>query len=70
MSTFTNAVRTQSFRAKINSKGLITIPVEIRRSEGISPGDYICFELPPDHNNLPVRYVTMSLCKKSSKNEK
>ncbi|MGD0521678.1 MAG: AbrB/MazE/SpoVT family DNA-binding domain-containing protein [Terracidiphilus sp.] len=32
------------FRAKITSKGQITVPVEIRRSLGVKPGDHIRFE--------------------------
>jgi AbrB family looped-hinge helix DNA binding protein len=32
------------FRAKITSKGQITIPVEIRKSLGVKPGDKIRFE--------------------------
>ncbi len=33
-----------SFRAKVTSKGQITVPVEIRRSLGVKPGDNIRFE--------------------------
>ena len=33
-----------SFRAKVTSKGQITVPVEIRRSLGVKPGDLIRFE--------------------------
>jgi AbrB family looped-hinge helix DNA binding protein len=32
------------FRAKVTSKGQITVPVEIRRSLGVKPGDSIRFE--------------------------
>jgi len=44
MSTATKAVPAQSFRAKITSKGQITIPVEVRRSLGVKSGDHIRFE--------------------------
>jgi AbrB family looped-hinge helix DNA binding protein len=32
------------FRAKVTSKGQITVPVEIRKSLGIKPGDHLRFE--------------------------
>jgi AbrB family looped-hinge helix DNA binding protein len=32
------------FRAKVTSKGQITVPVEIRKSLGVKPGDNIRFE--------------------------
>ena len=32
------------FRAKVTSKGQITVPVEIRRTLGVKPGDNIRFE--------------------------
>ena len=32
------------FRAKVTSKGQITVPVEIRKSLGIKPGDHLSFE--------------------------
>jgi AbrB family looped-hinge helix DNA binding protein len=70
MSTSANIVPVKSFRARISRKGVVTIPVEIRRSEGINPGDTVCFELPQDHDNLPVRSVKMSIRKKSSRNGK
>lgn len=38
------AVRIQSVRAKVTSKGQVTVPVEIRRSLGIKPGDHLRFE--------------------------
>lgn len=36
------------FRAKITSKGQITVPVEIRKSLGIKPGDHLSFEKQKD----------------------
>lgn len=38
------AIPVQSIRAKVTSKGQITVPVEIRRSLGIKPGDHLRFE--------------------------
>jgi AbrB family looped-hinge helix DNA binding protein len=32
------------FRAKVTSKGQITVPVEIRNSLGVKPGDHLRFE--------------------------
>jgi AbrB family looped-hinge helix DNA binding protein len=32
------------FRAKVTSKGQITVPVEIRKTLGVKPGDKIRFE--------------------------
>jgi len=32
------------FRAKVTSKGQITVPSEIRKSLGIKPGDHLRFE--------------------------
>jgi len=34
----------QAPRAKVTSKGQITVPVEVRRSLGIKPGDHLRFE--------------------------
>jgi antitoxin PrlF len=34
----------QKLRAKVTSKGQITVPVEIRRSLGVKPGDNLRFE--------------------------
>ena len=48
MATATKAIPAQSFRAKITSKGQITIPVEIRRSLGVKPGDNLRFEQQTD----------------------
>jgi AbrB family looped-hinge helix DNA binding protein len=38
------ATTARSLRAKITSKGQITVPVEIRRSLGVKPGDKLRFE--------------------------
>jgi AbrB family looped-hinge helix DNA binding protein len=44
MATAAKALPAQIFRAKVTSKGQITVPVEIRRSLGVEPGDNIRFE--------------------------
>jgi AbrB family looped-hinge helix DNA binding protein len=44
MATATKPIPAQSFRAKVTSKGQITVPVEIRKSLGVKPGDNIRFE--------------------------
>lgn len=44
MATAAKLVPARSFLAKITSKGQITVPVEIRRSLGVKPGDKIRFE--------------------------
>jgi AbrB family looped-hinge helix DNA binding protein len=44
MTTATKPIPAQIFRAKVTSKGQITVPVEIRRSLGVKPGDKICFK--------------------------
>ena len=44
MATAAKPIPVQSFRAKVTSKGQITVPVEIRRSLGVNPGDTIRFE--------------------------
>ncbi|MGD0294848.1 MAG: AbrB/MazE/SpoVT family DNA-binding domain-containing protein [Terracidiphilus sp.] len=38
------SVPTPFFRAKVTSKGQITVPVAIRKSLGVKPGDNIRFE--------------------------
>jgi antitoxin PrlF len=44
MPTAAKAIPVQSIRAKVTSKGQITVPLEIRRSLGIKPGDHLLFE--------------------------
>jgi AbrB family looped-hinge helix DNA binding protein len=44
MATAAKPVSAQIFRAKVTSKGQITVPVAIRRSLGVKPGDNIRFE--------------------------
>jgi AbrB family looped-hinge helix DNA binding protein len=44
MATATKAVPAQIFRAKVTSKGQVTVPVEIRKSLGVKPGDHLRFE--------------------------
>jgi AbrB family looped-hinge helix DNA binding protein len=43
MATAAKLVPARSFLAKITSKGQITVPVEIRRSLGVTTGDKIRF---------------------------
>lgn len=38
------AIPVQPIRAKVTSKGQITVPLEIRKSLGIKPGDHLRFE--------------------------
>ncbi|MGA2218637.1 MAG: AbrB/MazE/SpoVT family DNA-binding domain-containing protein [Terracidiphilus sp.] len=38
------ATTTQALRATLTSKGQITIPVEVRKSLGVKPGDKLRFE--------------------------
>ena len=44
MATNPKAAPAPAIRAKITSKGQITIPVEIRKSLGVKPGDHLRFE--------------------------
>jgi AbrB family looped-hinge helix DNA binding protein len=44
MATIPKPAPAQKFRAKITSKGQITIPVELRKSLGFKAGDHVCFE--------------------------
>lgn len=44
MSTATKPLFPQAVRAKVTSKGQVTIPVEVRNALGIRPGDKIRFE--------------------------
>jgi AbrB family looped-hinge helix DNA binding protein len=44
MSTTAKPVPAQSIRAKVTSKGQITVPAEIRKSLGVKPGDHLRFE--------------------------
>jgi antitoxin PrlF len=44
MSSNAKPVPATSFRAKVTSKGQITVPVEIRKSLGIKTGDHLRFE--------------------------
>jgi AbrB family looped-hinge helix DNA binding protein len=48
MATTAKTVPAQVFRAKVTSKGQITVPVEIRKSLGIKSGDHLCFEKQED----------------------
>jgi AbrB family looped-hinge helix DNA binding protein len=44
MATAAKPVPAQIFRAKVTSKGQITVPIAIRNSLGVKPGDNIRFE--------------------------
>jgi AbrB family looped-hinge helix DNA binding protein len=44
------------FRAKVTSKGQITVPVEIRKSLGVKPGDKLRFE-PQDDGFRVIREI-------------
>jgi antitoxin PrlF len=44
MATVTKSVPPPLIRAKVTSKGQITIPVGVRKSLGIRPGDHLRFE--------------------------
>jgi AbrB family looped-hinge helix DNA binding protein len=44
MATVSKPTPAPSFRAKITSKGQITVPVEIRKSLGLKTGDHLRFE--------------------------
>ena len=44
MASIAKPVPARTFRAKVTSKGQITVPVEIRRSLGVKPGDHLRFE--------------------------
>jgi AbrB family looped-hinge helix DNA binding protein len=44
MATNPKPVPARTLRAKVTSKGQITVPVEIRKSLGVKPGDHLLFE--------------------------
>jgi AbrB family looped-hinge helix DNA binding protein len=44
MATATKPASTQPIRATVTSKGQVTIPVEVRKSLGVKPGDKLRFE--------------------------
>jgi AbrB family looped-hinge helix DNA binding protein len=44
MSATAKPVPVPSYRAKVTSKGQITVPVEIRKSLGVKTGDHLRFE--------------------------
>ena len=44
MATSTKATPIPKIRAKVTSKGQVTIPIEVRRSLGVKPGDELRFE--------------------------
>lgn len=52
MPTAAKHVPARSFRAKVTSKGQITVPVEIRKLLGVKAGDTIRFE--PHEDGLRV----------------
>lgn len=52
MATATKPAPALTIRAKVTSKGQITVPVEIRRSLGVRPGDNLRFEQHEDGYRL------------------
>jgi AbrB family looped-hinge helix DNA binding protein len=44
MSSNPKPIPAPSFRAKVTSKGQVTVPVEIRRHLGLKPGEHLRFE--------------------------
>jgi AbrB family looped-hinge helix DNA binding protein len=48
MATNVKPVPARTLRAKVTSKGQITVPVEIRKSLGVKPGDNLRFEQKED----------------------
>jgi AbrB family looped-hinge helix DNA binding protein len=48
MSTLPKPIPAPYFRAKVTSKGQITVPIEIRKSLGVQPGDHLRFEQQED----------------------
>ena len=44
MATVPKPNSAQSFRAKVTSKGQVTVPVEIRKSLGLKTGDHLRFK--------------------------
>lgn len=48
MSATASLAPAKTHTAKITSKGQVTVPVEIRRLLGASPGDKLDFQLTPD----------------------
>jgi antitoxin PrlF len=52
MATATKPTPSPTIRAKVTSKGQITVPVEVRRSLGVRPGDNLRFEQHEDGYRL------------------
>jgi AbrB family looped-hinge helix DNA binding protein len=48
MATNPKPVPARTLRAKVTSKGQITVPIEIRKSLGVKPGDHLLFEQQED----------------------
>jgi AbrB family looped-hinge helix DNA binding protein len=44
MSSNSKPIPAPSFLAKVTSKGQVTVPMEIRKSLGVKPGDHLRFE--------------------------
>jgi antitoxin PrlF len=63
MATAPKAVPAQFTRAKVTSKGQVTIPVEIRKSLGVKPGDKLRFE-PLEGGFLVVREIEENVFEK------
>jgi AbrB family looped-hinge helix DNA binding protein len=49
MPSATKPISPQAVRAKVTSKGQVTIPVEVRKALGVKAGDHLRFEHRGDH---------------------
>jgi AbrB family looped-hinge helix DNA binding protein len=63
MATGTKPAPTQFSLAKVTSKGQVTIPVEVRKSLGVKPGDKLRFE-PQEGGFLVVREIEENVFEK------
>jgi antitoxin PrlF len=44
MATAAKRLPARTIRAKVTSKGQVTIPIEVRKALGVKAGDNLCFE--------------------------
>jgi antitoxin PrlF len=63
MATATKLAPPQASLAKVTSKGQVTIPVDVRRSLGVKPGDKLRFE-PQEGGFRVVRQVDENVFEK------
>jgi AbrB family looped-hinge helix DNA binding protein len=63
MATATPSTRRQVILAKVTSKGQVTIPIEVRKSLGVKPGDKLRFE-PQDGGFRVAREVEENVFEK------